>query len=257
MAIKLGTLKKPTKDAPRRVVVYGVGGVGKTTLAHTAPAPFFIQTEEGDGNLKLNSFGICESYDDVAQQVKWLLTEDHKYKTVVVDGLTRLEPLLWQRVIDTRPVDDKGREVTDIEGYGFGKGYTYATAEWRHLLRGFDKLRSERGMNVILIAHDTVKKHEPPDSESFDRYEPRLHRKAADAVKEWCDALLFVTYKTYTVKEDEGFGNQRTRAVGEGDRVIYTEQRPAFEAKNRDSLPPELPLKTWKDLTENINKEGK
>ena len=35
---------------PRRVMLYGVHGIGKSTFGAMAPNPMFIQTEDGLGN---------------------------------------------------------------------------------------------------------------------------------------------------------------------------------------------------------------
>jgi len=59
--------------------------------------------------------------------------------------------------------------------------------------------------------------------------------------------VLFANFKVNTTKTDAGFNKKVTRGVGSGQRVIYTEERAAFLAKNRHRLPPELPL-DWNAL---------
>jgi hypothetical protein len=44
------------------------------------------------------------------------------------------------------------------------------------------------------------------------------------------------------VKSDVGFNKKVTRALGSGERVLYTAERPAFLAKNRYGLPDVMPL---------------
>jgi len=61
------------------------------------------------------------------------------------------------------------------------------------------------------------------------------------------DAVLFANYRISTVKSDAGFGKKVTRAVGGGDRVLYTEERPAFLAKQRYNLPAMIPM-LWSDF---------
>ena len=46
----------------------------------------------------------------------------------------------------------------------------------------------------------------------------------------------------HTKQTDEGFDNTRTRGIGTGDRILRTTERPAHMAKNRLSLPEEMPL---------------
>jgi len=98
-------------------------------------------------------------------------------------------------------------------------------------------------MMVILIAHCQIEKFQSPMADTYDRYGPRLHRQASARVQEWCDEVLFATYRVQTRQVDEGFDRKRTRAVGQAERVVYTTEGPAHVAKHRlPGLPDELPL---------------
>ncbi len=115
------------------------------------------------------------------------------------------------------------------------------------MLDGLTALRSERGMTIVLLAHAKVERFENPETESFDRYAPRLHKTAAALVIEWCDEVLFANYKVFTKATDEGFNRTRVQGVGTGERVLRTSERPAHIAKSRLGLPDELPL-DWEAL---------
>jgi hypothetical protein len=102
-------------------------------------------------------------------------------------------------------------------------------------------------MAIILLAHSDTKKYEAPDHEPYDRYKLRLHDRFAHLVHDWCDAMLFANWKVHVVKDTGTLDKKTTRGVGTGERVMYTEERPAWWAKNRYSLPFELPL-SWNAL---------
>jgi hypothetical protein len=112
-------------------------------------------------------------------------------------------------------------------------------------------LRDERGMAIVLLAHAKVERFENPETESFDRYAPRLHKTARDMVIEWCDEVLFANYKVFTKATDEGFNRTRVQGVGSGERILRTSERPSHLAKNRLGLPDELPL-SWDALAEHL-----
>ena len=97
-------------------------------------------------------------------------------------------------------------------------------------------------MAAILIAHAKIERFENPETETYDRYVPRLHKLASAVVQEWCDEVLFATYQVHTRQTDEGFNRKRTQAIGSGERILRTTERPAHVAKNRLGLPDELPL---------------
>ncbi len=231
----LDQIERGLRLAPHRVFCFGTQGVGKSTWAASAPNPIFIQTEDGLGNINVDRFPLAEGYEDVIAALSSLYSEEHSYETVVVDSVDWLERLIWTDVCQQR-------SVTSIEDIGYAKGYTYALSQWRQFLDGLTALRNQRGMTVILLAHSKVDRFENPETDSYDRYVPRLHKLAASLLMEWCDEVLFATYKVYTKVKDEGFNRKRAQGVGTGERVLRTTERPSHVAKNRLNLPDELPL---------------
>ncbi len=241
MAISLSSIAKGQRLKPPKITMYGVGGIGKTSFAASSPKPIFIMTEEGQGKLDIERFEIREgdpvvkSFQEILDCVEALHTQEHTYRTVVLDTLDFSENMLWKHT-----ADKYGK--ADIEAFGYGKGYTYALDEFRVLLDGLDTLRNEKGMIIIILAHCDIKKFDSPDSDSYDRYKLNVRDNLGALVHDWSDAMLFVNYRSHIIKEDKVFNKQKKRAVGMGERVVYTEARPAWQAKNRYDLPPELIL---------------
>lgn len=249
MAISLESIKRSVSGPPR-IVIYGVPGIGKTTFAASAPSPIFIPIEDGFGSLDVPTFPKPASYGEVLDCLGALIEGQHDYQTVVLDSLDKLEPMLWQHVTETVP-HEKGHRVTSIEDYGFGKGYMHAARQWRELLACFDAIR-DRGMAVVLIAHSTIVKVEPPDTDAFDRYQMRLHKSAEACVSDWADAVLFANYKVNLVLTGPK-GQERTRGTGTGERIVHTSERAAWRAKNRYALPDQIPL-DWNVLQQAMTK---
>lgn len=252
----LQSIESGRSNRPRRVMVYGVHGIGKSTFGAMAPKPVFIQTEDGLANIETARFPLAESFDDILAAIMALYSDQHDFQTVVVDSADWLEQLIWKEVIRRRPTTDRGRDITSIEDYGFAKGYTYALEPWREVLDGLNALRNERGMMVILIAHAKIERFENPETDAYDRYSPRLNKHASALIQEWCDEVLFATYKVHTKQTEEGFDKTRTRGIGTGDRIIRTTERPAHMAKNRLSLPEEMPL-NFAAYAEHLNMQVK
>lgn len=219
---------------PLRILLYGTEGIGKTTFGADAEAPIFLGTEDGTGHIgSVARFPMPETWEDMLEAVHELAAGTHSYKTLVVDSLDWAEPLVWSYVC-------RKHRATSIEavGGGYGKGYTAALDEWRVLLAALDVLRTKRGMEIILIAHSTLKNTKNPEGEDYERYQLAINGKAAEAIKQWADVVLFARYKTFTIEQ-----NGRTKGIdGAGARVVQTERRAAYDAKNRYGLKPELPL---------------
>jgi hypothetical protein len=230
--MSLASVTKGRLRKPKRVLLFGVEGIGKSTFGADAPDPIFLGAEDGTSELDVNRFPEPSGWADVMEAIRQLTYESHSHKTLVVDTLDWAEPMCWEWVCH------RGGKK-NIEDFGYGKGYSAALDEWRVLLDKLSQLRAAKGMDIILLAHSWTKTFKNPEGEDFDRYELKLHAKAGGLIKEWCDAVLFTNYETFAVQK-EG----RTRGVSSGARLIYTQRRAAWDAKNRYGLPETLPL-SW------------
>jgi len=102
-------------------------------------------------------------------------------------------------------------------------------------------------MASILIGHVKVKAFNDPTGDSYDRYWFDCNDKAVNMLFRWADSILFCNTKTHVKKEDTGFGKTKKKAVdvGNGQRFLYTQQRPAHPGGGRGAygkIPYELPL---------------
>ena len=124
----------------------------------------------------------------------------------------------------------------NVESPGYGKGHVAAAEEWRTLLNGFDALRTERNMGVILIAHDKIKRVEDPLTEGYDSHVLKLHDRASALVSEWADVIGYAGYRVFVTKTDAGFGQKESKAATTGERLLHVEAHPAHCGGNRFGL---------------------
>lgn len=238
---RLASVVKGKIEKPIRIVLYGTDGVGKSSFAARSPSPIFIGSEDGTAQLDVSRMPSIASWKDILDSVDELGAEEHQHKTAVLDTADWAEPMAWKAVCD------RGGK-TDIEAFGYGKGYAAALDEWRLLLSKFERARSQRSMSIIVLAHSWVKSFKNPDegADDFDRYELALHPKAGGLLKQWADCVLFANYETFT-HEVKG----RVKGVSTGARIMHTQRRAAFDAKNRYDLPETLPL-DWDAFAEAV-----
>ncbi len=237
----LSTITKGREPKPRRIVVYGVQGVGKSTFASEAPKPVFIPTEDGLGNIDCFKFPLCTKYEQVTTALRDLNDAGHEFETVVIDSVDWLEKAILEEVCMSKGVEC-------IEDIPYAKGYLQALPYWHEILQLLDTLRDERGMATILLAHAKVERYENPETDPYDRFVPRLNKHACARVLEWPDEVFFACFETFTKSIDAGFNRTRTQGIGTGKRILRTTERPSHVAKNRLSLPNEIPLK-WEEYS--------
>ena len=222
----------PVKSAIR-VGIYGTEGVGKTTFASRFPGAVFIDTEGSTKHMDVARFDSPETYQDVLDQLAWVLGHADEVGTVVIDTVDWLEKLIFRAVCEEK-------KIQNIEDIGYGKGYVYAKQKVQGLLELLDTIIG-RGVHVVLVCHSMIRKFELPDEMgSYDRYTLKLNEKnIAPLIKEWVDMLLFVNFKTDVVTGSDG---KTKKGKGGQKRVMYANHSACWDAKNRFGLPDEMPF---------------
>lgn len=220
----------------KKVCVYGVEGVGKSTFASQFPAPIFIDTEDSTKELDVARFDKPTSWEMLLQEIRYVIDHPEVCKTLVVDTLD------WAEKLCIKAVCAKYQK-SGLESFDYGKGYTFVYESFGELLNLLADV-TDRGIHVVLTAHAIMDRCEQPNEfGSYDRWGLKLinSRKCsiANMVKEYVDILLFVNYQIMVVAAD----NKGTKHKAQGGkRVVYTSHKPCWDAKNRLGLPEELPL---------------
>jgi hypothetical protein len=229
--IKSGRVEKPFLG-----LIYGPDACGKTTAAAGAPSPIFIETEEGSNFLDVARFQRPSSFSEVMQMLSELINEKHDFKTLVIDSLDFLEPLIWKHVCQKH-------NWNSIEDAGFGKGYVYALDAWIEFLSTLTEIREKRGMNIILICHSMIRTfNDPNEVAPYDRYQLKLQEKAAGKIREFVDFVGFANYEIFTKAVKDG---QKTKAFGTDERKLFGVRTASYDAKSRFGYPKEGTPLSW------------
>ncbi len=213
-----------------RFAVYGVEGIGKSTLASQLPSPIFIDTEGSTDHMTVCRYPRPLDWDDLMAMV-----EDAsrlKIRTLVIDTLD------WADILCTRSLL-REKSWKSIEDAGYGKGYVMLGEKFSELLEKLTEL-ADKGVNVGFCAHALLRKVEKPeDTGAYDHWELKCSKRVAPLVKEWCDLLLFCNYDSVVVKGNTPMDKNR---ITGNKRVMYANHQPTFDAKNRFGLPDKMPL---------------
>lgn len=238
MAHTLSSITKGRRDTAKRIFTFGPHGIGKTSWAAGAPSPVFIPTEDGLGLLETPAFDLVTTTAQAIEAMSALYYEAHEYKTVVLDSADWLDNIINAEV----------RNSYNEKELAFGKDMVRIAEHWKPILDWFNALRS-KGMTVILLGHCDIKRFDPPDGDSYERYQPKMTKWASALIQEWADCVLFANWRTYVNKEVVGNASAKnpatkSKAMATAERLLFTGEKPAHLAKNRYNLPAELPL-SW------------
>ncbi len=237
MAIDLKKLERPRGQRPIIATFFGEGGMGKSTLAAMFPKPVFIRTEDGTASLAGNDevmlFPLVSSSQEVLDQIEALATQEHEFKTVVIDSITQLATLIEHEIV---AADPKAKSINQAGG-GYGAGYNTAAEKHRQVREWAGALAYERGMNVIFIGHADTETLDLPDFDPFARYTVRMHKKSLPHYTDNVDLVGLIRLKTYV----RGDGDKK-RAISTGDREIICFPQASSVTKNRFNITQPLPF---------------
>lgn len=239
---------------PWKVVLYGTPGIGKTTWASGADNSLVVDLEQGatriDCHRTRDIISEWQSHDPekpgLVEVFQYVAQSD--YDTVVFDSLTEVEKILLRKML-------KEQGATSLGDFDYGAGYRYLETEWSNFLKYINRLYN-LGKNVILIGHESVERVNDPTTDSYDRYQLDVYKKAASKIFADVDAVFFCKHNKI-LKEKQGAIGKQKRAVGDEKRLIFTTETPAFIAKNRFGLPSSFEMKLehrsafWKRLSQN------
>ena len=142
---------KSAEPQKPKILIYGKPGVGKTFASLDFPNVYYIDTERGAAlshyTDKLKASGGAYmgpeqgslDFETVIAQIQALATEDHGFKTIVIDSISKLYNL---------SISSEVERLGDKDAYGASK--KPAIAYMRRLINWLSRV----DMSVILIAHE-------------------------------------------------------------------------------------------------------
>ena len=241
--MSLKNIKTGSPPSPLRILIYGTPGIGKTTFAANIPGALFLTCEDGGGDLDYARVDV----GSWAALVSTLEEADRDglpegFRAIVLDTINGYAEKCGEFVCNRARVDS----LEEVGG-GFGKGFTAVQEEQAKVRDLLDRIRVKHSIHIVLIGHAHVKTFNDPTGPSFDRYMLRMNEKVASVWTAWADVVGFATMNVIVKGGKRGKEIDDPMAKGKatsGERMIYLSSDASYEAKNRYSLPDELPL-SW------------
>lgn len=239
----LNKIKKPSVKPPI-ITLVGGAGVGKTTLAATFPNPVFIQAEDAETVFQTykeeeqpSFFPLIQSpnskrfniKEQILSNLRELITEQHDFKTVVIDSVTALNLFFEQEILldDNQRLAKSGKQpvtnIADTHG-GFHKGYQVLKGFHLDLFKACQALRDMRGITVVFLAHTGTEriKHDPSESSEYHLFSLNMHKDSAKIYIDNSDAVIFMRHETLVQKSGKD-KSEKARVFNTGTRqLIYS-----------------------------------
>lgn len=241
--------KRGIIECPHRVLIYGGEKCAKSSFAASAPGAIFMGRDDGTEHLDIARMPRPRNWKDVLAGTISLIEEPHDYKTLVVDPVNWLEPMLHNEI--TEGTGDS------IEAWnnGYGRGYDAACDKWRAWLEMISRgIWKKRQMHVILVAHAKQTNFKDPSGLDWKRWGLAMaNDRISDVFRQWVDSILFLKREAYGTVVDAK--TKRVKAAGDGALIAHTRWNAAYDAGNRWDLEPEIPI-GWSSYVEAVE-EGK
>ena len=130
------------------MILSGLPGTGKTTLALSAPDVLLIDTDEGLARVNpahRKDASVCKTYEEILADVK---TAKGQYKTIVIDTCGALIEYMKDWAMRTDPKASKTNGGFSLQGYGVIKSeFVRLSAELR------------KDFNVVYLFHESMTKN--------------------------------------------------------------------------------------------------
>lgn len=198
------TIVKEAQPHKQKTMIYGLAGVGKSTLASQMSRPLFIDVEGGLTTMSVARTPTCKRYLQVVQVINMIHkeAEEHKkdYDTIVIDSIDWLVRRAEEHASGISTIDDKGVEHKDMSATigkangGYGNGNKQLENHLRAELMPALQLLVDDGFGICLIAHADRKDVMDGDGFTTTKITPAIGDRFMEAWVQWCDNVFYLKH---------------------------------------------------------------
>ncbi len=270
MAFDLKALQPSITRKPSLIVLYGVNGCGKssfcagTEYGKGAPNPLYMNINDGLDTINVAKEKIS-SYAEAIEFLDSVLTDEHDFKTLVIDAADDMERLICSEIIRKAPINKSGVKPKCIEDIGFQAGSEELVILWEDILNRLRKIRDVKKMHIVFLAQLDTKKDNNLNGTSLSVKTPKLHGGTLKGdttlalFTGWCDILGLMEWEKITVTDESAFtikgGKPKLRIANRGSLYLHVVEDGAHKAKNRYDITDKIDITEngWQELGNLVN----
>lgn len=179
-----------------KLLLYGLAGCGKSTLANTLKKPLFLDFEGG-----LNAIGpdrtpqitdLDDFYGYLVELYRKAKSGKREYDTIVIDSADWMVRKITEKAagIDVNNLT----ETLNKSNGGYGNGAQVLMNHIRTKLLPTLVALNKQGYGICLVAHAEMKSLMDEDGVNVDRVTPKIDEKAMHVFVEWVDHVLYLKH---------------------------------------------------------------
>ena len=186
-------LKGQTLTAPK-LMLYGLSGVGKSSLAAKLKNPIFLDFEGGLNYLGVDRtpqyLDLDEFYKDLIELYRKAEAGKREYDTIVIDSVD----WLVRKVVEKAAGIDKHNltETLNRSNGGYGNGKQVLENQIRTMLLPLLVSLNKQGYGICLVAHAERKDLMDADGVDTERIAPKIDVNTMNTFVEWCDNVFYL-----------------------------------------------------------------
>jgi len=228
------------------MVIAGVEGVGKSTMASGAPGRLYVPTEIG-GKFH-NSLPLVTQWETVLGLLDELIATAQAGnaipQSIVWDSATAMERLLFDYTVRNDPDAIAGKKLAskltmETSHGAYGKAYAWARDRFEDFLAKCDLLATHVGTNHIFTCHVFTTEVVDPTVGSYHQHDLLLHsprNSKTYGVREFLTQRAdFIGFLNEPILVSKGEKFNQALASGQG-RQLLLDRIPGAVAKNRYGL---------------------
>lgn len=253
---------------PRRIVIHGEPGGGKTTTVADIDGVVFFDLNNGSEMLDVCRYSfrpddalrghVPNTYEEFMSGIRAVFKNASEISTVVVDLWTDVERLAVGHIIlRDNPAEGRVKNGESLERYGYGAGKQALFDQCREFLGALDKLTT-RGLSVVILAHTTVTKKNNPGDADYDHHVIQaLDTKEVSMSRYlfgWADEVAFMHFDDKTAKVGK---RGPVKGITGTKRVLEFDHSAAWDAKARLPMPRQVQVasaRPWQFMREALHR---